>query len=123
VSLLLVLLLGGCPPTTTDATCGELTCTGGEVCLQESYEPECTNREDTGAACPDGTTATMCGGAGMPCCCGPDPARTSACIDPGACGATPTCDCLGDICPEGKMCVEQAADGGTELLCEPMPKP
>lgn len=121
--LLLVLILAGCPPTKRDtgAPCGEEACGLTQVCLQESFPPECQNRDDTGAACPDGTTATRCGGAGIPCCCGPAPALAEACLDAPACGATPTCDCLGDVCPDGKEC--HTTGDARVFLCEELPKP
>ncbi|MDP2316381.1 MAG: hypothetical protein Q8P41_26015 [Pseudomonadota bacterium] len=122
----LLLLLAGCPPTdtpedTATLACGTLTCTGAEVCIQESYEPECENRTDTGAACPEGTTASMCGGAGIPCCCGAAPEQTYSCHDAGTCGDTPACDCLGDVCPEGKECMGSGSE--SVFTCSEPPKP
>lgn len=86
---MMLLLLLACPPTKTDDTsttdttpfaCDALSCAETDLCVRQDYPAECTNREDTGAACPEGTTATMCGGAGIPCCCEPAPACLSTAL-------------------------------------------
>ncbi len=107
---LLLLLLLGCPTNGSDDSpaslaCGtSLTCTGQQVCVREDYVPECGTRADTGVDCPEGTTPSQCGGAGVPCCCGPLPDPTYQCYEPTGCDEAPTCDCVADACPADKMC-------------------
>lgn len=122
----LLLLLAGCPnPEPTDSSsiaCGTaLTCTGSDVCVEQIDPAVCENREDTGVACPDGTTASQCGGAGLACCCGPTPDPTWQCWDAAACGDAPTCDCVVDACPSGMGCAEVEASG--VFQCEELAKP
>lgn len=133
--LLLVLLLAGCPTAkapgdsadpadTARFACGDtLTCAATEVCVADQYPATCTDRTDTGAPCPDGTTATQCGGAGLPCCCEPTPAPVYRCHDASACGDPPTCDCLVDVCPASLACTSRASETGRAFLCEEPSKP
>lgn len=121
---LLLLACTGTPDSTTPIktetmACGTLACKATEVCLEESYPPECENRTDTGVDCPEGTTASMCGGAGFPCCCGPAPEMTYACVDASACGNT--CDCI--ECPTGKACIPVGSESSGVFLCEELPMP
>jgi hypothetical protein len=124
---MMLLLLLACPPTKTDDTsttdttpfsCDTLSCAETDLCVRQDYPAECTNREDTGAACPEGTTATMCGGAGIPCCCEPAPVSTFTCQ---ACGDTPSCECV--TCESGTDCMEQASTSGREFVCEELAMP
>lgn len=131
MSELLLLLLAGCPDSEppsdssgADFACGDtLTCTSTQVCVADHYPAECEDRTDTGAPCPEGTTATRCGGAGMPCCCEPAPEPIYRCEDASACGDTPTCDCLGEVCPASLACMSQASESGRTFVCEELPKP
>lgn len=102
--------------TGTPLACDTLTCGGDEVCVVEQYEPVCQNLDDTAGACPDGTTRSMCGGAGIPCCCEPTPAPTYSCAE---CSGEPSCDCV--TCPADKAC-EATGTAGT-FQCAELPKP
>jgi hypothetical protein len=127
---LLLLFFAGCPPAKTPpdtaggVACGSaLTCGADEVCVQENYPADCENRTDTGAACPEGTTATRCGGAGMPCCCGPTPDPSYQCYAPSGCGDVATCDCVSAACPSGKACTAVGSETSGLFLCEELPVP
>lgn len=96
--------------------CDTLTCSGTDVCVMEEHEHVCQTLEDTAAGCPDGTTATMCGGAGIPCCCEPTPAPTWSCA---ACGEVASCDCV--TCPGDKVCEATGTEG--TFRCAELPKP
>lgn len=109
---LLLLLACGAP----DVACDTLTCTGGAVCVATRAPPVCEDLVGEGT-CPEGTTETMCGGDGHPCCCGPTPAPVFACLD--GCGATPSCDCV--TCDEGLECQAQGTEG--VFACEELPVP
>ncbi len=102
--------------------CGDdLTCDAGSVCIVEPNEPECTNLGE-GESCPKGTTETNCGGAGIPCCCGPTPPPDHRCLDASACGgALPSCDCL-DPCTADDSCIALASSEYA-FQCEPLPAP
>ena len=124
---MLLFLLLACPPSKQDDTgattteplvCDTLSCSGTDLCVQTLLPAECTNREDTGVACPEGTTPSMCGGAGIACCCEPAPDPTWECQ---ACGATPSCDCV--TCTAGTECMERASASGREFVCEELPMP
>ncbi|MES2638391.1 MAG: hypothetical protein V4850_02885 [Myxococcota bacterium] len=125
------LLLVGCPtadkPDSSDTdplACGEaLTCDATAVCVRDSHEPDCEDRADTGAPCPEGTTASMCGGAGMPCCCGATPEPTYRCYEAGTCGESPTCDCLGAVCGESEGCSSVGSETSRLYACDELPKP
>ncbi len=122
MTLLLLLLACTASKPTDDSvgqSCGLLNCNAAESCLQESYEPTCENRTDTGAPCPEGTTASMCGGAGIACCCEPPPEMTYQCVDATACGNT--CDCIS--CPGDKACISVGSESSGVFLCEELPKP
>lgn len=116
------LLLLGCltSPSPEDSVrglaCDSRSCGAGNVCLVESYEPACTNLADTGETCPDGTTRSMCGGAGIPCCCGATPDETFSCA---TCDGEPSCDCV--TCPGDKAC-EATTEAGV-FRCAELPKP
>lgn len=126
---LILLLAVACSTTpSTDGAdpivCGpELTCTGDRICLQERFPPTCTDRQDTDVACPEGTTESMCGGDGHPCCCGPTPANTYQCLDASTCGAVPTCDCVGEACPSEKQCSSLVSETSGMFTCEDWPVP
>lgn len=120
----LLLILTGCPaPPPTDTTAGipcgtTLTCTGDDVCVEQLDPPDCADREDTGVACPEGTTPSQCGGAGLPCCCGPTPEPTWQCWDATACGDAPTCDCVADACPSNMTCTASGSETSGVFQCE-----
>jgi hypothetical protein len=107
---------GGAP----DVLCGAGVCTGGDVCRVLPIAPECSNLPD-GESCPEGTTETLCGGAGTPCCCGETPPPVEECMAPLGCeGAPPSCTCLEpSFCPEGRWCLDTATPG--RVLCEEPP--
>jgi hypothetical protein len=77
--------------------CGESECAADQACLTFFTPPMCMNKfEDE--PCPDGTTEAHCGGAGIPCCCGPTPAPVYECVATSACGELVDCACLADVC-------------------------
>lgn len=102
--------------------CGDaLTCEAGDVCIVEPNQPECTNL-GKGETCPKGTTETNCGGAGIPCCCGPTPPPDYRCTSGAPCGGDlPSCECL-DPCTGVDECIALAANEYT-FQCEPPAKP
>jgi hypothetical protein len=122
---MLLLLLVACPlgkePSDSepvgDLACGALTCGGEEVCVETFLPASCQNLTDTGDACPEGTTRTLCGGAGFPCCCEPAPDPTWACQ---TCAGTPSCDCV--TCEGSQACTASGA-GERQFNCENLPKP
>lgn len=124
-SLLLLVLVACAGPATTDDTgtgpiaCGAaLTCGGGAVCVQEAFAPSCQTRLDTAVACPEGTTESMCGGAGMPCCCAPAPPMTYRCYEPAGCGTVPACDCVQAACSPDKQCMGVTSETSGIFRCE-----
>jgi hypothetical protein len=108
--LLLACRMSADPVVSSSRPCGDISCADGAVCVEERYEPPCSDLTDTGAACPDGTSRTFCGGAGMPCCCGEAPAPTYACAP---CDGASGCDCV--TCADGKWCSASAVSG---VVCE-----
>lgn len=112
--------------TTGDATtdtggesfaCGEIECAANQACLTFPQAPMCTEKPE-GQPCPADTTETQCGGAGLPCCCGPTPPTLFECVDP-ACEGPLDCTCLADVCipacwPTGTPSV---------FICEAPPAP
>jgi hypothetical protein len=102
-----------------DLPCGDaLVCTGGDVCIEDAFEPECTNLEDPKGMCPDGQTMTNCGGVGIPCCCLPPPASEYRCVTPTSCEGPATCDCLGEeVCTLGRVCISLEEDPEHMFLC------
>lgn len=123
VLLLLFACTSGSPKDSGAISCGELSCEGETVCLRETYSPECVNRVDTAEPCPEGTTPSMCGGAGIPCCCEPAPAATYQCVSASACSAEPACDCLGEVCPEDKECTSVSSPTSGLFSCDELAKP
>ena len=97
--------------------CGELECAAEQTCLLFPQEPECTNKDEN-QPCPRGTTESQCGGAGLPCCCGPTPPTVSECIDP-VCEGPVDCACLVDVCVPS--CTPSAAPN--VFICEELPAP
>jgi hypothetical protein len=85
-------------------------------------EPSCSPAPDDAGTCPDGTTASLCGGIGYACCCAPPPPPTYACVKAGGCSGERTCECLGITCPDGKMCLGQGGKPD-EFHCIPAPQP
>lgn len=97
--------------------CGaELTCAAGTVCVVDPVERECLGSEE-GLACPEGTEPAQCGGAGLPCCCGPDQPSTARCVDAAACSDTPSCDCLDAVCPVDRVCETHDDPSGAYFMC------
>lgn len=108
---------GGGAPT----PCGDtLTCTGTQACVVTVLQPACTNKANPADPCPPGTMDSMCGGAGLPCCCEPTPLPEHACVDAAACGGTVSCACLPQACDLGAECMDSAAG---EVTCAPLPAP
>ena len=121
--LLLLPLLFGCPgekDTGGAIACGaSLTCTSPAVCVRQDIEAVCENREDTATPCPDGTTESMCRGAGIACCCEPTPASTYSCFETSSCSDPIGCDCVEAACSESTDC--EAGDGF--YVCHALPMP
>ncbi len=111
---------GGGGGSSVDVPCGEAICSGGDYCLVIPIAPACTPL-DEGNMCPEGTTETQCGGAGLPCCCGETPPPETSCVAPEGCeGEVPSCACLVEPCEVGRDCVDTATPG--EILCEELPE-
>lgn len=111
----LLLACGRDTSTPEDAfACGGASCPQDTLCVETTYDPSCVDLTDTGSACPDGTTRTLCGGAGLPCCCGEAPAPTYTCQ---ACYGTPSCDCV--TCDDGKMCGGTGQDARLFVCASP----
>lgn len=111
---------GGGGSTGETIECGdELTCDGGTVCIIEPNEPDCQNLKNPDDPCPKGTTMTNCGGAGIPCCCGPTPDPDYRCASSEACDGELTCECVAP-CTDGDWCSELASP--RTLQCEPPPE-
>jgi hypothetical protein len=116
---------GGSPTTggsggAASVACGDadLTCGPTEVCVEETNEPDCTNLDNEADPCPDGTTKTNCGGAGIPCCCGPTPPSDYRCASSTLCAGAIDCECVAP-CTGEDFC-DQLADG--TFRCEPPPE-
>lgn len=97
--------------------CGDIECAADQACLTFKPEPECTNNPDQDP-CPPDTTEAQCGGAGLPCCCGPTPSTVTECVDP-VCEGPLDCACLVDVCVPA--CTPSATPG--VFLCEAPPEP
>lgn len=107
-----------------DVPCGDaLVCSGGDVCIEDVVDPACTNLEDPEGMCEPGQRMTFCGGAGIPCCCEPQPPSEFRCVTPAGCDGAADCACLGEICTEGRECVALGADPEHLFLCESPAKP
>lgn len=107
-----------------DVPCGDaLTCSGGDVCVEDAFDPECTNLEDPEGMCPEGQEMTFCGGAGQPCCCLPPPPSEWRCVTPTGCDGPANCECLGELCTDGRECMSVGADPEHLFRCESPPKP
>ena len=99
--------------------CGDaLTCAPGEVCVQEPLERPCEIVEE-GEPCPPDQMPSMCGGAGVPCCCGEPPPPDYSCVVPEGCDGVPTCACI--ECAPDRSCAEPMGDG--PFVCELLPQP
>jgi hypothetical protein len=102
--------------------CGEqLSCASDEICVEDRFDPACSTPQD-GGTCPQGTTAGQCGGAGVDCCCPPDPPSEYRCESASACGGEPSCVCLPMLCPDNKDCA-QLDEGSPLFACETPPAP
>jgi hypothetical protein len=107
-----------------DVPCGDaLTCSSGDVCVEDAFDPECTNLEDPKGMCPEGQTMTQCGGAGLPCCCLPPPASEFRCVTPAGCEGPASCECLVEVCTDGRQCISLGADPEHLFRCESPAKP
>jgi len=105
----------------TEVDCGSETCTGGDVCIVRPQAATCEPKTDAAVPCPaDLPNETLCGGAGVPCCCGETPPAITACDPAGQCGSSVGCDCLGDVCEAPNLCY--ALEAGS-FSCEPPPEP
>jgi hypothetical protein len=106
-----------------DLPCGDaLFCTGGDVCIETAFPPECEALPD-GEVCPPEQEMTQCGGIGFACCCDPPPPSQFDCVAPVDCVGPATCECLGDVCMEGFECIAQGVDPEHVFLCERPPVP
>ncbi len=102
--------------------CGEMSCGFAEVCVHDFTDPTCTNVEDPSAPCPEGQQMSMCGGAGIPCCCEPPPPVQYRCVSASTCPAMPACDCLGPICDGGRECIA-LGESPLDFGCQTPPAP
>jgi hypothetical protein len=102
----------------SSVACGEGDCQVGEVCLNFPQAPMCENKIDD-EPCPEGTEDTQCGGAGLPCCCGPTPPTLTECTVPSGCGEMVDCACLSEVCIPS--CSATGTDG--VFFCEEGPVP
>lgn len=119
MSLLVLLLACDKDPEPGKLQCGPLKCPGDEVCVEDRFDPVCTNLE-AGGVCPQGQTQGQCGGIGVDCCCPPDPPSEYRCEPAGECGDELLCTCLGMICPDNKSCM-QLDEGSPLFACESPP--
>lgn len=102
--------------------CGTETCTGGDVCITRPLAPECEIKADSADPCPqDKPNVTMCGGAGVPCCCEDTPDPLTECSPASGCGDFVDCTCLGSECPSPMICSPTGTEGA--FLCEDPPVP
>lgn len=100
--------------------CGDaLVCNAAEVCVEEPNAPLCEPLP-RGEMCPRGTAETSCGGAGLPCCCGPTPPSDYRCASAEGC-EPPTCECLPMLCMGGDTCGALAEP--RNFRCEPPAAP
>ncbi len=116
----------GTTANTSDATtdtggeaipCGDIECAANQTCLTFPQAPMCMDKPDA-QPCPRGTTEAQCGGAGLPCCCGPTPATLTECVDPDCAGPV-DCACLVDVCIPA--CTPTGTPG--VFVCEELPAP
>lgn len=114
---------GGSGGNTANIPCGDTECSVGQLCERESFAPSCTNLDNPDDDCPAGETKTQCGGAGIPCCCGPTPPATFTCIPTKNSCAThpPTCDCI--ECDPGEDCATIGSVDSGVLECSAPPAP
>jgi hypothetical protein len=104
--------------------CGDgQVCDAGDVCVEEVFDPPCDNYDPKVEMCPVDTVPSQCGGAGIPCCCGPADPSVFTCLTPTDCTGTPDCECLGDICEGEKMCQELGSKTGATFQCVTPPAP
>lgn len=117
---------GGTESTTGepfDLPCGDaLFCTGGDVCIETVFPPECQALPE-GEMCPPDQVMSQCGGIGFACCCDPPPPAEYACVAPVDCVGPASCECLGDVCGDGLDCIAQGADPEHLFRCEAPAKP
>lgn len=104
--------------TGTPLACGEIECGPDEACLTFPQQPNCQDLME-GEMCPEGTTETQCGGAGLPCCCEPTPPPIYMCTPTDACGDSIDCTCLADVCTP--MCTATA--DALVFVCDAPPPP
>ena len=99
--------------------CGEMQCFVGEVCLTFPQAPTCSPKAED-QPCPEGTTESQCGGAGLPCCCEPPPPTIYECREPpSSCGEPADCACLAEVCvPACEMSAQPNV-----FICEEPPAP
>lgn len=116
---------GDSSTTATGAlSCGSaLRCADSEVCIEQTHPEVCTDRSDTAEECPEGSTATRCGGIGTPCCCEPAPDSTYRCYDASLCAEPATCDCAAAACEESSGCAAVGDDASRLFRCEQLAMP
>jgi hypothetical protein len=98
--------------------CGDIDCAADQACLTFGQQPMCENKQDD-QPCPEGTTETLCGGAGIPCCCGPTPASIYQCTATTECGEIVDCGCLAEVCTPQCWATADAK----VFICEEGPAP
>ena len=89
----------------TTACGASLVCDASSVCIVDEKSAKCTALVDDAGTCPAGQTKSQCGGIGYPCCCEPPPPSEYRCESASACTGTPDCNCLGNVCKNGQMCM------------------
>lgn len=108
---------------TVEVPCDLDVCTEGDVCVDTLFPPACEPLRE-GEMCPPEQEMSQCGGIGFACCCDPPPPPESRCVTPEACGDdVVSCECLGDVCPEGFECSASGADPEHLFVCQTLPKP
>lgn len=106
-----------------DVRCGDTECTEGDVCVETRFPPMCVELPD-GEECEPEQQKSQCGGIGFACCCDPPPPSESRCVTPEECnGLIVSCECLGDVCPEGFECIANGEDPAQQFICEPLAVP
>lgn len=103
--------------------CGPtLLCGPHQVCIVDEMDTPCSPAPEDGGACAPGTTMSLCGGIGYPCCCGQAPPSDFRCEPLPDCDGGPSCECAGDVCGKSKMC-QMIGGKPSELHCVSPPQP
>jgi hypothetical protein len=100
---------GVASPKGTDAgsvACGTMTCTGGEVCVQNQVEGGAAIFPNDAGMCPDGDWNN-----GVVC----EPPPTYSCAPAPACPSGLSCSCAQSVCQQGYAC-QEASQGTVKCL-------